>query len=85
MDDTSDLKTGTEVATLPDVLHYGVNHRTGWPSVRIFQLDQIAKTFLQLLLITVAHSYCHRRSVSQIFCWAVKQPARKQTNNPVHL
>ena len=32
---TSDLKTGTPVATLPDAWHSRVSAGTGWPGVRI--------------------------------------------------
>ena len=32
---TSDLKTGTPVATLPSTRRYGVSSGTGWPGVGI--------------------------------------------------
>ena len=32
---TSDLKTGTPVATLPGAWHYRVSAGTGWPGVSI--------------------------------------------------
>ena len=32
---TSDLKTGTPVATLPGTWHYKVSAGTGWPGVSI--------------------------------------------------
>ena len=37
---TSDLKIGTQVATLPGTWHYGVSAGTGWPGVCILSLGE---------------------------------------------
>ena len=39
---TSDLKIGTPVATLPGAWRYGVSIGTGWPGVSILELGEVA-------------------------------------------
>ena len=50
---TSDLKTGTLLATLPDARHYRVSARAGWPAVSLLRPGEIA-SLIGNLCVSVA-------------------------------
>ena len=52
---TSDLKTGTQVATLPGTWCYRVSAGTGWPSVCILQLGEMERLICNFYLSVAAH------------------------------
>ena len=53
-EDTSDLKVGTPVATLPGTWHCRVSAWTGWPDVSILRLGEIARLICNFCLSVAA-------------------------------
>ena len=72
---TSDLKTGTPVATLPGAWRYRVRAGTGWPSVSILRLGEMESLICNFYLSVAAH-----RFVCADVAWMLsKQRTNKQT------
>ena len=59
---TSDLKTGTPVATLQDACHYMVSADTGWPGISAVVTGRDSKFVLQLLSYSDSMNTCLRYS-----------------------
>ena len=79
---TSDLKIGTPVATLPGAWHYRVSAGTGRPGVSILWLGEVESLSCNFYLSVAARklSVQIRPWDALACCWDVKQPTNQQTN-----
>ena len=79
--DTSDLKIGTPVATLPGAWRYRVSSGTGRPGVSILWLGEVESWIYNFYLSVVAHKLSEQIHFwdTLVCCWDIEQTTNNTT------